>query len=98
VNNRRKVVLCHDVGGYVPDRDPHVLVPAHGIIKIKIFNVKGGKPGTRRGNDTVKEQFGSGEVSGFSGNFARIFNAIPTTGKTDAVFFFFIGFVFSDHA
>ena len=96
LDNGGQVVLGHDIGGNVPYRNPHVFVPVHGIVEVKIFNIKGAESGIGCGDDTVDKDFRRGQVSGFRGDVTRKLNAIAANGATDAVLFCFIGLEFSD--
>jgi hypothetical protein len=90
----RYVVLLHDIQRDIPEWDPHVLVSIHWVVEVENFNIEGSKTSSRRRDHGVEEKLGSSEVGRFSGDLARVFNTIPTTGESNAVFFVFVGFIF----
>jgi hypothetical protein len=97
VDNRGQVILSHDGRRNVPDVNPHVLVPVHGIVEVEILNVKGAESGTRGGNNTVEEELGCGQVGGFGGDIAWILDAVAPTGAADTVLLGFVGLEFGDN-
>ena len=75
-----EIVGVHDFGGNNRARDPHVLVMFHWSPKIKILEIHGHELSIWCGYHTVEETLGSGQVSSFGGDVARIVNAIATHG------------------
>jgi hypothetical protein len=79
VDQSTKFVEIHDVIRNHVDGDAHVFVAFHGSSKVKIFEVREYHLGTVSGQDTVDEDFGSGDVGSFGANIARVFDLVTAT-------------------
>jgi hypothetical protein len=74
VFERGQLVVCKDGWQDVWDWDTHVLKPGHGCAKIKIFDLNMHELGLGRGEHTVEQDFGHGDVSGGGTNLAGALN------------------------
>jgi len=79
--------MGHDIRGNVGDGNAHVSIVSglHGGSQVKILDVTHHAMSSGGGHHTVEEEFGSGEVSSFGADIARIFNAITTNSPVDTV-------------
>jgi len=82
VDKGMKLVVVHNVGGQDCHGNAHVGIVSwlHGGHKVEIFEIAYHASGTGGGYDTVEEQFGSDEVSGFGADIACIFYMVTAHG------------------
>ena len=93
-----KVVLFHDAGWNGRQGNAHVLKALHGGVEIEVGKVNGHELGTWRGDHTVEEAFGCGDVCGGSADFAGIVDAVAATGEAGAFAFCLFGTDFANNA
>lgn len=98
VDERAEVVLVEDGFGDEGNGNHHVLIPVHGGIEVKIFDVHGHELGIGRGEDTVEEKFGGGEASSLGANIARIVDEVSTHSPADTTWLFLLGTISDDVA
>jgi len=87
VDEGMEVVMVHDVGRNDGNWNAHVSIirGLHGVAQIEVFDVTHHAAAAGHGYNTVKEQFGSDEVSSFGADIARVFNVVATNGPPDAM-------------
>jgi hypothetical protein len=66
--------MSHDGGRDIGNRDAHVFVPSHGGAKIEILDVNAHEFGGGRGEDTIEEDLGGGDVSSWGANLSGVLN------------------------
>jgi hypothetical protein len=91
VDKRLELVVGHDARRDVHDGDVHVFKAFHWSVEVEVFDVNGHETSVGSGKDTVEEEFDGGDVGGGSADFARIFDAVASNGKVDALSFFLVG-------
>ena len=97
-SNCMQVVLLDDVIGNDVNGDVHVFISVHGIVEEEIFNVNAHEAGIWCGDDTVEEDFDSGEVCNLCGDIERIVNFVATYCVSDMSHFLFLWSVITDNA
>ena len=95
MNQWRKVVLLHDNSRDVTDRNTHIFIPRHRVVKVKICNVKGGKTGAGGRDDTVAEDLSSGQIGSGSADFSGVVNLVAACSVPNTFGFHFVGLEFS---
>jgi hypothetical protein len=63
--------------------DHHVFWTFEIIVQVEIFDVHSHEEGIGGGDDTIKDEFGSGEACRFGTDVARIINEVTPRGPTD---------------
>jgi len=63
VDKRGQLVLLHDARWDILDWNPHVFIPLHRSIQVKIFNVNGHEAGAGSGDSAVDDHFDGEEAT-----------------------------------
>jgi len=87
VDEGMEIVVGHDIQGYDTNRDAHVSVVTwlHGRAEVEILDVAHRAVPTGGGNNTVKEELSSDEVSSFGADIASVFHMVTTDSPADTM-------------
>jgi hypothetical protein len=86
VDEGMEIVVVHDGGQDVFDRDVHVFIAVHGRVEVEILDVDGHETRIGGGDDTVEKDFDGRQISGGGSHFAGIVNTVDNfSGKLSAL-------------
>ena len=79
------------------DRHENVFVALYWCTKVKILEVDGHEFGAGGGQNTVKQDFGSCDISHFSAHVTRVLYTIATNSPADMTGLWLLGAICADH-
>ena len=83
MDERCKLVFCHDRVGDDGDGDAHVLVLLHGRVEIEILEVGSRETGIGCGDHAIEEYLDGSEIGGLGADIAIVLDAVAADGEAD---------------
>lgn len=92
-----EIVVFHDGGRDVFDRDVHVFIAVHWHVEVEILDVDGHKMHIGGREDTVEKDFDGRQFSSGGAHFAAIVNTVATNGEMDATGLHLVGLIIGNN-